>query len=501
MTSPLFKRAYVRGLNAELSRQGAVSYPTKEAADYVADYVADNSGMSDPVDEPEQLTKQASIELCNALVSASNELHAQVTFSDAFAKTAAASDPVTTANTDAWDIMEKCASETGSLVQGGDKPNDQPDAAANNAEAALEAQRRPENYANLGERGVGNLERKGQGNVGSEETHPESPRATDSESNSVTQYSKAANFGMGGGGGLPEGGGMPEGDGPHEEGGMPEEGVEGSEEGVSPDVIKGLELGLRLAAEDPEGAAQLLAAHDQEQEQAVASSGQIPEDHGDAGPAGMPPSAPPMEMGPPKQASDRSFLSIIQKIANSTGSLINGGESPNTLAAAAANNAEAALENKQRPEGYAHMGENNVGKSVMNPTAAQRIGTEQPHPLAPGATDHTPNSITAFGKSAFDQVFEQTANQIVPYLPAKMPDVQKLAHLRAVMGLNTNEQGQYLQELYTSLGAEKTAAANLAQKYIKTAGAKPEVRATTKQASTKSLSNLKLALARLQQAP
>lgn len=488
MTSFLFKRAYVRGLNSELSRRGAVSYPTKEAADYVADYVADNSGMPDPVDAPAQLTKEASLELCNALVSASNELRTKVgSFDNTFAKTAAASDPITSANADAWAIMEKCASETGSLVQGGDKPNDQPDAAANNAEAALEAQRRPENYANLGERGVGNLERKGQGNVGSEETHPEAPRATNSESNSVTQYSKAANFGAEGG--------MPGGD-----GGMPEEGPEGSEEGVSPDVIKGLELGLRLAAEDPEGAAQLLAAHDQEQEQAVASSGQMPEGHDDAGPAGMPPSAPPMEMGPPKQASDRSFMSIIQKIANSTGSLINGGDNPNTMAIAATSNAEAALENKQRPEGYAHMGESGVGTSVMNPTAAQRIGTEQPHPLAPGATDHTPNSITAFGKSAFDQVFEQTANQIVPYLPAKMPDAQKLAHVRAVMGLNTDEQGQYLQELYTNLGAEKTAAANLAQKYVKTAGVKPEVRATTKQASTKSLSNLKLALARLQQA-
>lgn len=487
MTSPLYKRAYVRGLNAELSRRGAVSYPTKEAADYIADYVADNSGMPDPMDTPEQLTKEASLDLCNALISASNEIGSQIgPFDTRFAKTASASDPVETANADAWAIMEKCAAETGSLVQGGDHPNDQPDAAVNNAEAALENQRRPENYANLGERGVGNLERKGQGNVGSEETHPEAPGSTDHESNSVTQYSKAANFGAEGGPAMEA---------------MPEEGVEGSEEGVSPDVIKGLELGLRLAAEDPEGAAELLAAHDQEMEQAAAASGHLPDGMG----GGEEAAAPQEAMAAPvpeeaKQASDNSFMQIVQKIANSTGSLINGGDNPNSMSAAAANNAEAALEAKQRPEGYAHMGEKNVGKSVMNPTAAQRIGTEQPHPLAPGATDHTPNSITAFGKSAFDQVFEQTATQFVPYLPAKMQDTQKIAHVRAVMGMTANEQGQYLQELYTKLGADRSAVTQLVQQYVKTAGAQTPAAASTKQASTKSLSNLKLALARLQQA-
>ena len=254
MTSTLFKRAFVRGLNVELVRNGTVRYPTKEAADHIADFVADNSGMSDPVEDSAGLTKEAAVSLCHALMGASQELNEQVNFNDTFSKTASAADPVDVANQDAWDIMEKCAAETGSIIQGGDHPNDLAAAAQANGEAALEINQRHENYANLGERGVGNYERKGQGHVGAEETHPEAPKATDHQSNSLTQMSgKQANFG------APEGapGGMP--------GGMPEEGPSGAEEGVSPELIKGLELGLRLAAEDPESAAQLLAAHDQEQ--------------------------------------------------------------------------------------------------------------------------------------------------------------------------------------------------------------------------------------------
>ena len=48
MTSTLFNRAYVRGLNAELVRTGAIQYPTKEAADHAADYVADVRSGSFP---------------------------------------------------------------------------------------------------------------------------------------------------------------------------------------------------------------------------------------------------------------------------------------------------------------------------------------------------------------------------------------------------------------------------------------------------------------------
>ena len=493
MTSTLFKRAFVRGLNVELVRNGTVRYPTKEAADHVADFVADNSGMSDPIEDSDGLTKEAAVSLCQALIGASRELSEHVSFNDVFAKTASAADPVDVANHDAWDIMEKCAAETGSIIQGGDHPNDLPAAAEDNGEAGLEINQRPENYANLGEHGVGNYERKGQGHVGTEETHPEAPHATDHQGNSLTEMSgKHANFG--GPAGAPG-----EMYGEHEDahGGMPEEGIEGSEEGVSPELIKGLELGLRLSAEDPESAAQLLAAHDQEQEEQVATSGGFPAGGGGAPPMGHPAMEPPPPEGLPKQAS---FADVIRKMAMDTGTLARGGASSNTLSDAATYNGEAALELHNRPEGYANVGVRGVGNSVMNPTAAQRIGTEQPHPLAPGATGHTSNSITEFGKSAFDQVFQSTATQIVPFLPTKMDDNTKVAHVRAAMGLTRAEQGQYLEDLYSSLGAEKTAAYSVNQQFVKsaqeTAANKPV--ATSKQASVGALSNLKRALARLE---
>ena len=53
--SPLFKRAFVRGLNSELIRQGTIVYPSKEAADASADFVADQSAMPDPYTQGEVL--------------------------------------------------------------------------------------------------------------------------------------------------------------------------------------------------------------------------------------------------------------------------------------------------------------------------------------------------------------------------------------------------------------------------------------------------------------
>ncbi len=507
----LFKRAYVRGLTAELVRAGKAGFASKEASDHVSDYIADNSGMPDPQTQGEALTKAASLELCNALIQASNELRAKTAgYNDNFNKTAASADPVQIANSDAWAIMEKCAAETGSLIQGGDKPNDENAAAQNNAEAALEKNRRPENYANLGERGVGHYELPHEGTVGAQSTHPEAPRATDGGDNSLTRNNKQAGLemppamaGMGGGHPGAEGGAPPP---PPAPGGMPTEGMSGGDAGIDPQILQGIEIGLRMAAENPEEAAKLLAAHDA---------------GGEGAPPGAEPAAPPPAhheaeapapqhpgAEPPKQAS---FEEIVKKIAASTGSIIQGGDHPNSLPAAAAHNAEAAHENKMRPEGYANLGERGVGNTAFKAPAGAIVGTEQKHPLAPKATGHGSNSITSFGhKSAFDQVFEEAASLVVPYLPAKMADSHKVAHVRAVMGMGHEEQGAYLQDLYSKLGAEKTAAENVKTHFLKSASAmenKPKVCetchkekctcSTNKQASTKNLSNLKVALSRL----
>jgi hypothetical protein len=360
--SPLFKRAFVRGLNAELIRQGVVVYPSKEAADATADFVADESGMPDPYLENDKLNLKVASVLVEHLTKGAEYQCQQAgnKFNPAVTKTAQAETAVSLANSDAWAIMEKCAAETGSLVEGGDNKNDMPAAASNNAEAALENKQRPENYANLGEKGVGNYEGKGEGTVGTEQKHPEAPKSTDSGSNSVTEQSS-------------------------------------------------------------------------------------------------------------KSASLASIIRRIGKTAESTGSLITGGGNPNDLPAAAASNAEAALEQSMRPEGYANLGERGVGQTEMQVPGNAVVGTEQPHSLAPGATDSGSNSIIEHSKNAFDQLFENTAKQVVPYLPENMQDEQKVAHVRAMMGLETSDRAGYLQNLYTGLGAKKEAAAAVRNHFIKAA--------------------------------
>lgn len=359
--SPLFKRAFVRGLNAELIREGVVVYPSKEAADASADYVADNSGMPDPYFEGANLDVKTAQALVDYLVKAAEYQCKQAgdKYNPAVTKTAQENTPVALANDDAWALIQKVASETGSLVEGGKAPNTEGEAARDNAEAALDTKNRPQGYAHLGEKGVGNYEQPTEGTVGATSKHPMAPAATGEGGNSLTDKSA-------------------------------------------------------------------------------------------------------------------SLAAIVQRVsgkktAASTGSLITGGSTPNTLAAAAAHNAEAALEQKNRPEGYAHKGENAVGTTDFGIPSGAVVGREQPHPHKPGATAAGSNSIIAQTKNAFDQLFETTAAQVVPYLPENMDAPVKVAHVRAMLGLEVPERADYLHNLYTALGAEKTAAESVRDHFRKTA--------------------------------
>ena len=117
--SPLFKRAYTRGLNTELIRSGAIQYPSKEAADHAADYVADSSGMPDPLTQGAHVTTKVAHVLCNQLVEASQYLckTAGDRYSPQLTKTAQTTDPAEVAFADAWGLMQKSAAETGSLME------------------------------------------------------------------------------------------------------------------------------------------------------------------------------------------------------------------------------------------------------------------------------------------------------------------------------------------------------------------------------------------------
>ena len=360
--SPLFKRAFVRGLNAELTRNGVTLYPSKEAADFAADFVADNVGLPDPISQTDAITEKVAFEVCETLVKVAQELceRAGNVYDEGLSKTAASADPSDIALADAWSLMEKAAAETGSLSQGGDAPNTLAAAAKDNSESALEMNRRPEEYAHLGERGMGGYENKGRGAVGVEEKSPVAPKATGKGSNSATENT---------------------------------------------------------------------AKH--------------------AGLAG-----------------------IVRKAASEMGSLMTPGQDANTLAAAASHNGEAALEMKRRPEGYAHVGEDAVGQTRMHVPPGAVVGREMPHPEAPAASAAGSNSVIAATKSAFDQLFEQTAHDVIGYLPEKMAEQQKVAHIRVMMGLENPERADYLRDLYVNLGTNKEAAALVHEHYMKTAAVK-----------------------------
>ena len=358
--SPLFKRAFVRGLNSELIRQGTIVYPSKEAADASADFVADQSAMPDPYTQGEVLDIKVATVLCDYLIKAAEYQCEQAgdRYNPSVTKTAQATTPVDVATEDAWHLMEKAAAETGSLVEGGEDPNDEPAAAHYNAEAALDMRSRPQGYADMGERGVGDYEDPSEGTVGHQGKHPHAPGATDSGHNSLT----------------------------------------------------------------------------------------------------------------PKNASLADIVrSIGQKTAAGTGSLITGGGNPNSLPAAARSNAEAALEQRNRPENYAHRGVRAVGTTEFKVPSGAVTGREQPHPKKPGATASGSNTIIAQTKNAFDQLFQKAASQIVPYLPENMDDNVKVSHVRAMIGLEKEERASYLDHLYVSLGSQKEAAEAVGDHFLKAA--------------------------------
>ncbi len=190
--SPLFKRAFVRVLNAHLMREGVVHYPSKEAADSTADYVADQSGMPDPVLQRDHLNVKIAAALVNYLVQGSEHQckRAGNRYSTNLTKTAQDADPQALAQHDAQAIMEKAASEHGDNTMG--------NAARHDELAQIEQERRPEGYANDGPGGwLGNWEGKGDAVVGRE--GPPTAPGTDTNTpvpgtNSVIEASKTGSL-------------------------------------------------------------------------------------------------------------------------------------------------------------------------------------------------------------------------------------------------------------------------------------------------------------------
>lgn len=163
----------------------------------------------------------------------------------------------------------------------------------------------------------------------------------------------------------------------------------------------------------------------------------------------------------------------IRKVAM-MGSTIEGGDKGNTLAQAAVVTGEGALEQMQRPEGYA---ENMLGATELPVTPAATIGTEQPHPNQPGASPAgavpgaAGNSVVEFsneaktGEDAFLSLFKKTASEVGAFLPGNASEEQKIAHIRQMMGMNDGERNEYIGLLHKTAGASDDQAVDAAEKH------------------------------------
>lgn len=149
-----------------------------------------------------------------------------------------------------------------------------------------------------------------------------------------------------------------------------------------------------------------------------------------------------------------SSVALARKVANAL--IGQPGDHKNTAAAAAAVDTVAKLDQAQRPEGYAHVGQGNANFSEP---AAARVGEEKKHPNAPAAIPGT-NSVQAASKTGsyeemFEALFNKTAEEVRDQLPASLEPEKKTAAIRQMMGLMGEERVSYLAELNKMAGEHK----------------------------------------------
>jgi hypothetical protein len=156
-----------------------------------------------------------------------------------------------------------------------------------------------------------------------------------------------------------------------------------------------------------------------------------------------------------EQSRTASLADLIRKTASgATGSTIMGGDKGNKEPSSA----EAKMDLKQRPHGYAGLpGQGDLGQLMSQVRGPAVIGRETPHPNAPAEHPAGHNSVleTAAKAAAEDPyiaLFKKTAAQMVPHLPGALSEEQKIAHVRACMGMTDQEKAHYL------VGLEKEAA-------------------------------------------
>jgi hypothetical protein len=155
-----------------------------------------------------------------------------------------------------------------------------------------------------------------------------------------------------------------------------------------------------------------------------------------------------------EQSKAAALGRMIRKLAE--GSTILGGDKGNMPEQAISG--EAKMDHAMRPSGYAT---NSRGSTAVD-TRPGALGKEMPHPNAPAQSVAGSNSVVEQSKAAgvddaFLAVFKKTAQEVMPYLPRTASEESKVAHVRACMGMTTEEKAHYIHGLQKE-AAEKTAA-------------------------------------------
>lgn len=165
--------------------------------------------------------------------------------------------------------------------------------------------------------------------------------------------------------------------------------------------------------------------------------------------------SPPGDNSVIEQSRTASLQDMISKLAE--GSTIIGGDKGNTTPTTGEGKMDAAL----RPPGYAVLPQQGALGQMMSIVGGPAvIGKEVPQPMKPGETPAGTNSVIQHSQKAaaadpFVTLFKKTAAEVHTYLPCALTEEQKVAHVRACMGMTTEEKAHYLTGLQKE-AADKT---------------------------------------------
>jgi hypothetical protein len=223
--------------------------------------------------------------------------------------------------------------------------------------------------------------------------------------------------------------------------------VHGGDHQNTPEAAKKVtELGALDQAQRPSGTYEDSRGHT-----ALADTGHIGDlGKNPKGPHNTPAGSNSLTEGVHHKGASEQMREHVRKIA---ASLIHGGDKGNTQEQAAKVTEIGALDNKQRPVGYAVVGKGNANFSEPQ---ASRVGTEEKHPNGPHNTPAGTNSVIQASKTgeelseddkAFLNIFSKCAEDVGPYLPAKLSEDEKIAAIRHMMGMEHDERQAYIDGL------------------------------------------------------